>query len=523
MSEPSDQVEALDAALKVGMGLAYHAARQPEAKAIVSSFGNRSYAQLNQRTNQLLRFLRAQGLAEGSAIAVVTRNRPEFVEALSAATRGGLRFTPVNYHLTADETAYIIEDCEAAAVIYDAGLGTAEEALAQLPACKVRLAAGGNIDGFVDYDEAISPFDDSDIDNPVHGVAMFYTSGTTGRPKGVLRKGQPTPSSASARITGEAPGTVSLCTGPMYHGAPFSTNVTTPLNAGSTLVLMDRWDAEETLRLIDEHKVTHTHMVATMFHRMLQLPQETKDKYDLSSLRLVLHGAAPCPIHVKRAIIEWFGLVVYEYFSATEGGSIYLIDSETWLRKPGSVGTTFQPENTRILDEDGVELPPGETGKIYFKAPEQGRFEYYKSAEKTASSYRGDWFTLGDMGYVDEEGFLFLNGRSAETIISGGVNVYPQEVDDVLLRHPAVFDVCTVGVPNDEWGEAVKAVVQLVDGQQASQEIAESILEYAQAELPAFKRPRSVDFVDTLPRMSSGKVQRNAVRSRYWAEHDRKI
>lgn len=512
----SETLDELDVAIRSGMALAHHAANQPDALAVVSPFGERSYAQLNARTNQLVRLLRERGFGPGAAIAAVTRNRAEFVEVLSAATRGGYRFTPVNYHLTADEAAYILEDCEASAVIYDAGLGTGLEALQGVPGCTVRLAVGGVIDGFEDYDTAIQAYDESDIPDPTHGTAMFYTSGTTGRPKGVHRRGQPTPTAAGVRLTGQSPSTVSLCTGPMYHGAPFFMNVTTPVNAGSKLVLMDKWDAEETLELIEAHRVTHTHMVATMFHRLLQLPQETRDRYDLSSLVSVVHGAAPCPVHVKRAIIEWFGPVVNEYFSATEGGSIYMIDSPTWLRKPGSVGTTAQPGNTRILDEEGNQLAPGETGYLYFKAPEQGRFEYYKASEKTANSYRGDWFTLGDMGYIDEDGFLFLNGRSAETIISGGVNVYPQEVDDVLLQHPAVFDACTVGVPNEEWGEEVKAVVQLVAGEKPSDESVESILAHAKAHLPAFKRPRSIDFVDELPRMSSGKVQRKAVRARYW-------
>ncbi|MEO0435276.1 MAG: AMP-binding protein [Pseudomonadota bacterium] len=513
----------LDRALALGMGLAYHAARQPDSEAIVSHFGDRTYAELNNRTNQLVRCLRERGVGPGSAVAIVARNCSEFVEALSSATRGGFRFTPINFHLTAEEVGYIVNDCEAEAVIYDGGLGTGASALMSAPDCRVRLSMREPIEGFEDYEEALSGMCVSDIPDPQHGSAMFYTSGTTGRPKGVRRHGQPNPSSASARLTGESPNTVSLCTGPMYHGAPFATNVTTPLNAGSKLVLMDSWDAEETLRLIERHGVTHTHMVATMFHRLLQLPAETKRKYDTSSLRFVLHGATPCPVHVKHAIINWLGPIVYEYFSATEGGSIYFIDSENWLRKPGSVGTTLQPENTRILDETGSDVQSGQIGKLFFKTPSHGRFEYFKSPEKTASSYRGDWFTLGDMGYLDEEGFLYLTGRSAETIISGGVNVYPQEIDDALLQHEAVFDVCTVGVPNDEWGEEVKSVVQLATGNAQSPELARELLDHAKTLLPKFKQPRSVDFVEDLPRMSSGKVKRNAVRSTYWTSENRDI
>ena len=237
----------------------------------------------------------------------------------------------------------------------------------------------------------------------------------------------------------------------------------------------------------------------------------------------MIHGAAPCPVHVKRAIIDWFGPIVWEYYAATEGGGGFLIDSETWLEKPGSVGRTENPEGTRIIDDEGNEVPQGETGYIYFKAPEVGRFEYFKAPEKTSESYRGDWFTLGDMGYFDEDGYLYLSGRSAETIISGGVNIYPQEVDAALLQHPAVLDACTVGVPNDEWGEEVKAVVQLADGFEASEETALDIIAHAKAHLAGFKCPRSVDFAKDLPRLPSGKIQRRLVRAPYWEGRDKQI
>jgi long-chain acyl-CoA synthetase len=264
-------------------------------------------------------------------------------------------------------------------------------------------------------------------------------------------------------------------------------------------------------------------MVATMFHRLLQLPGEIRERYDTSSLECVLHGAAPCPVHVKRAIIEWLGPIVYEYYAATEGGGNFYIDSETWLAKPGSVGRTPDPDGTRIVDDQGREVPQGETGYIYFRAPEVGRFEYFKAPEKTGESYSGDWFTLGDMGYLDEDGYLFLSGRSAETIISGGVNIYPQEIDEVLLAHEAVLDVCTVGVPNDEWGEEVKAVVLLADGFEASTELADAIVAHARERLAGFKCPRSVDFASELPRLPSGKIQRRLVRAPYWEGRERQI
>jgi len=515
--------DTLEAALAAGMALAWHAARQADTLALATPFGNRTFSELNGRANALVRLLRDRGVGAGDAVAVVSRNRPEFIETLAASQRAGIRFTPVNFHLTGEEAGYVIDNCEAKAVVYDAHLGTGVDAVAHARNCLVRLAVGGRIDEFEDYETAIAPYARTDIDDPVRGSTMLYTSGTTGRPKGVYRRETPVVRSQAQAVSAGGPGAVNLCTGPAYHAAPLAFNVTAPMNAGSAIVMMDKWDPEETLRLIETHRVTHTHMVATMFHRLLQLPPEVREAYDTSSLTYIVHGAAPCPVHVKQAIIDWLGPIVYEYYAATEGGGGFFIDSETWLRKPGSVGQTPNPEGTRILDDDGQAVPQGETGTIYFKAPEVGRFEYFKSPEKTAESYRGDWFTLGDMGYFDEEGFLFLNGRSAETIISGGVNIYPQEVDAALLEHEAVLDVCTVGVPNDEWGEEVKAVVQLAEGFEPSTSLADAIIAHGRRKLAGFKCPRSVDFAEDLPRLPSGKIQRRLVRAPYWAGRDRQI
>ena len=516
--------ESADDALSQGMVLAYHAALRPDNLAVATHYGDRSFSELNGRVNQLARMLRAHDIQSGDAIAVVTRNRPEFVEAYYAAMRIGVRVTPVNWHLTGTEVGYIIDNCEAKAVIYDAGLSTGEEAAAQAANCSLRLAVGGPVPGFVDMENALGSFATTDIGDPERGSSMLYTSGTTGRPKGVYRREQPVQRSDSQqRASGDPDTDRNLCTGPAYHAAPLVFNIVAPLNAGVGVVMMDRWDAEETLRLIQEYAITHTHMVATMFHRMLQLPEAVRGGYDLSSLKFVIHGAAPCPVHVKHAIIEWFGPIIFEYYAATEGGNNFLIDSETWLQKPGSVGRAPDPESTRILDDDGVAVPQGESGFIYFRAPEVGRFEYFKAQQKTSESYRGDWFTLGDIGYFDEDGFLFLSGRSAETIISGGVNIYPQEIDAELLKHPDVADVCTVGVPSEEWGEEVKSVVQLKTGSSASRELAESVMAFARDRLPGFKCPRSVDFADDLPRLPSGKIQRRHVRAPYWIGRDKQI
>jgi long-chain acyl-CoA synthetase len=540
---PGDLEQARNA-LERGMTLAYHAARRPDNLAVISEYGDRTFAELNRRANQLVRLLRSHGIGPGDAIAVVLKNRPEFLETLSASQRAGLRITPVNWHLKADEVGYVLDNCEARAVVYDGALATAEAALREAPGCKLRLMVGGSAPGFEEYDQAIAGFDASDIDDPVRGTQMLYTSGTTGRPKGVYRGNTPAPGSQAALAGANAQAAAAaaqattrtmsaaaynpdtdrcLCTGPAYHAAPLAFNIQSPMAAGVGIVLMDRWDPEETLRLVDEYKITHTHMVATMFHRLLQLPDEVKQKYDVSSLRYLLHGAAPCPVHVKQAMMDWVGPIIYEYYAATEGGGNYFIGPEEWLRKPGSVGRSPSPENTKVLDEDGNELPAGETGTIYFKAPEVGRFEYYKAPDKTASSYRGDYFTLGDMGYLDEDGYLFLTGRSAETIISGGVNIYPQEIDEALLQHEAVQDVCTVGVPNEEWGEEVKSVVQLNPGYEPGPEMATTLIEFARSRLPGFKVPRSIDFATDLPRLQSGKIQRRTVREPYWAGRAKQI
>ncbi|MEQ8857542.1 MAG: AMP-binding protein [Pseudomonadales bacterium] len=509
----------LEKAVASGMTIAYHAAREGDRPAVVSRWGDRTFSELNGNANRLARVLRAHGLRDGDSVAVVTKNRPEFIEALAATTRTGIRFTPINYHLKGEEIGYIVDNCEARAFVADASLGRpAEEALAHAPGLRLKLACGGRLAGFDDYAGAIADEDPNDIADPCLGRRMLYTSGTTGRPKGVYRATrQPEPPQYEGTLSDYRPGAdMELCTGPAYHAAPLLIDIIQPLVSGVGVVLMDKWEAEETLRLIEQHRCTHTHMVATMFHRLLQLPEEVKAGYDLSSMRFIIHGAAPCPVHVKKAMIDWFGPIIWEYYAATEGGGGFIVGSEEWLKKPGTVGRPGPEFDNRILDDDGNELPPGQVGTIYMRAPDSGRFEYFKDTEKTGRSYRGDHFTLGDMGYFDEDGYLFLTGRTAELIISGGVNIYPQEVDNELLKHPAVLDVCTVGVPDEEWGEAVRSVVQLREGHEPSAALAEELITWARERLANFKCPRAVDFVADLPRSAAGKIQRRVVRAPYW-------
>ncbi|NOX51623.1 MAG: AMP-binding protein [Gammaproteobacteria bacterium] len=509
----------LEQAVHNGMLIAYHAQHQGDVSAVVTEYGDRTFSELNANANRLVRLLAQHGIGSGDSVAIVCKNRPEFIEILVATTRSGIRFTPINFHLRGEEIGYIVDNCDASAFIVDTSLGdVVVEAAEHAPNAKLKLCVGGEASGFIDLAAAIATFDGSDIDNPSLGSRMLYTSGTTGRPKGVYRK-QRIP---EAPIWNDTPAGYTagkdreLVTGPAYHAAPLLIDIVQALWSGVGIVMMDRWDAEQALSLIDEYKITHTHMVATMFHRLLSLPEETKAKYDISSMKFLIHGAAPCPVHVKQDMIEWFGPVVWEYYAATEGGGGFLVGSEEWLTKPGTVGRPGPEFDNKILNEEGDQVGVGEIGTIYMLAPENGRFEYYKDNAKTDKSYKGDYFTLGDMGYFDEDGYLFLTGRSAELIISGGVNIYPQEVDSEIIKHEAVYDVCTIGVPNDEWGEEVKSIVQLQPGITASTTLSDELITWARERLANFKCPRSIDYVAELPRTAAGKIQRRVVRQPYW-------
>ncbi len=512
-------LNALLAYASVGMVSAFWAQVKGDRTAVWDRFGEHSYAKINANSNRLARVLRGAALEPGDAVALFCTNRAEFVETLNATRRSGLRVTPVNWHLAADEIAYILNDCEAKALVAETRFDSIREAVRQAPGIALKLSVGGLADGFEDYESAMEGVDARDLPDPMMGSQMLYTSGTTGRPKGVYRPhGVATPPQFAGSNANYDPDTdVQMCAGPGYHAAPLAFDIAIPQASGVPIAFLgERWDTEEVFRTIQDRRVTHAHLVPIMMQRMLAAPDDLKQTYDLSSLKFLIHGAAPCPPEVKRAMIAWLGPILFEYYAGSEGGAGFFIRSDEWLKKPGSVGKRPALMRVKILDEDGNEMPSGRPGLIYHEAQKLNPFRYYKDEKKTAGAHRGDFFTLGDIGYFDAEEYLFLTGRSAEIIISGGVNIYPQEIDNEIIKHPAVEDVCTIGVPNKEWGEEVKSVVLLKAGWTPSEALKKEIIGFVRPRLAGFKAPRSIDFAAELPRSAAGKIKRGDVRKPFW-------
>ncbi|MEZ4216575.1 MAG: AMP-binding protein [Myxococcota bacterium] len=513
------------AAARVGMSLSHRASLHPERDAIRCEHGDRTFAALNARANRLLRALRARGLRAGDGVAIVSRNRPEFAEAFFACLRGGLRFTPVNWHGSEDEIAYVVADCEARALVCDAAFAPAAARAREAAGARldVRLAVGGALDAFEPFEDALAPESGDDVEDASLGDTMLYTSGTTGRPKGV-RRAPPEPDTAAVGLQlligvfdfrADA-GDVSLATGPLYHSGPLNLCLNAPLSAGVPVVLMDKWDARRMLALLERHGVTHTFCVPTMFHRLLALPEGERRACDTSRLRFVIHGAAPTPVEDKRRMIEWLGPILTEIFASTEGPGTF-VSSQEWLARPGTVGRPA-PGAVRILDERGAELPPGEVGVVHLRAAPGASFEYFKDAEKTRAAQRDGFYTVGDVGYLDDEGYLFLTGRSAELAIVGGTNVYPAEIDDVLLLHDAVEDAAAFGVPSAEWGEEIEAIVALAPDASPGDALAEALRAHCRERLPTIKIPRRIAFVERVPRSEAGKVLRRRIRDERLAQ-----
>ncbi len=481
------------------------------------------------RANQAAHALRELGLGEGDTLAVLLPNGIELIELFLAALQVGIRITPVNWHLVGPEVAYILTDSEAKAFVASerfAEVATAAADEAGFPASG-RFAVGA-IDGFRPSSDLFDGQPTSAPEGRTTGAAMHYTSGTTGRPKGVRRPLAAIDPSDMAELMGYLPnlfgiaphdGHVHLTVSPLYHTAVLMWTGNA-LALGHTVVLMDRWSAEETLRLIDRYGVTYSHMVPTQFVRLLDLPEEARARYSVASLRNMVHGAAPCPPEIKRRMIEWWGDTIQEYYAATEGGGT-LISAREWLERPGSVGTAWPGSEIRIYDDEGTQLGPGQVGTVYMQL--MADFEYKGDDAKTKANRIENFFTVGDMGELDADGYLYLRDRKSDMIISGGVNIYPAEIEGELINHPAVQDVAVFGIPHADWGEEIKAVVETPEGVEGTPEVETDILEWAATRLAKFKLPRSVDFVDALPREPNGKLIKRKLRDPYWADHQSQI
>jgi acyl-CoA synthetase (AMP-forming)/AMP-acid ligase II len=507
------------------MDLSDHGASRPEATALVMSSGETlSYGELLTRSDAAAQLLYHAGLRRGDGAAIMLLNSPEFFEIAWAAQRSGLYYTPVNTHLTFEEVDYIVDDSGAKALFIDASMTElAERLVDRNPAVTARYSVGGDLDGYLQYEKATAAMPAGGPPEPSQGTEMLYSSGTTGRPKAVHRP-LPGPEGSWAQGAvetslrdryGMTEDDVYLSPAPLYHSAPLNFTMAV-LRLGATNVVMERFDPEQCLQLIERHRVTHAQFVPTMFVRMLKLPEAVRRRYDVSSLRYVVHAAAPYPVEVKQQMMDWLGPIIYEYYGGTEGFAGTFIGPEEWLAHPGSVGRPMS--KVHVLDEDGAELAPGQAGTLYFEGGPA--FEYHNDPEKTrsVSNDRG-WRTLGDVGYVDEEGYLYLTDRATFMIVSGGVNIYPQEAENVLVMHPAVADVAVFGVPNAEFGEEVKAVVQPLEWERAGPELAEELLAHCRAHLAAYKCPRSLDFERELPRDPNGKLYKRRLRERYWEGH----
>jgi long-chain acyl-CoA synthetase len=507
-------------------------ARKHEPVQIMARSGEvLTYAEFEARANRLAHWFRRLGLKRLDHYAVFMENHPRFIECGAAGERSGLYYTYVNSYLTADELAYILNNCEAQAIITSKSrLATAREAMKSAPRVRACLVVDSPGDGerVLNLDEAMADCPSTPLEDERIGAAMLYSSGSTGQPKGILR---PLPDQSPAnplpihqffcKHWRLREGLTYLIPAPLYHSAPAAaTNLT--LRGGGTVIVMEKFDAEEMLALIERHRVQHVQVVPTMFSRLLKLPEATRRRYDLSSLELVLHGAAPCPIPVKQAMIDWLGPILLEYYSATEGMGIVTCDSHQWLAHKGTVGKAVFGE-AHILDDDGQELPPGRIGKVWFKSPVRIAYFHDEAKSAKANSADGTMSTVGDVGYLDEEGYLYLTDRAAFMIISGGVNIYPQECENLLVTHPKVADAAVFGVPNDDLGEEVKAVVQPAPGVTSGPELEAELMEFCRAHLAHLKCPRSVDFEADFPRLPTGKLYKQPLRDRYWQGHRSRI
>ena len=492
-----------------------------------------THAELEARANRLAHALRDHGLAPGDHYSIFMENNDRYLEACAAGERSGLYYTCINSYLTAEEVAYIVDNSDSQVLITSPA--KRDIALAAAKACPkltrilvVDEPGGADDDRVRDYVEATSSFPDTPIADEQLGTPMLYSSGTTGRPKGIARPLPVQPPGEMMPLFQFLTGLwhyredmIYLSPAPLYHSAPQAA-VNLTIRIGGTVVIMERFDPVEYLRLIERYQVTHSQLVPTMFSRMLKMPEEERTRFDLSSLEIAVHAAAPCPVQVKEQMIEWWGPIIHEYYGATEGLGFTACNSEEWLAHKGSVGKVMLGD-LHILDDEMNELPMGQPGTIWFKTATP--FEYHNDPDKTAESTSpdGTMTTVGDVGYVDEDNYLYLTDRKTFMIISGGVNIYPQETEDLLITHPKVADAAVIGVPNDDLGEEVKAIVQPMPGVEPNDEFTEELLAFCREHLSRQKVPRTIDYRDELPRLPTGKLYKRKLRDEYWGEGQQKI
>ncbi|MEZ5559016.1 MAG: AMP-binding protein [Pseudomonadales bacterium] len=504
--------------------------------ALIDERGSTTWGQLNGRSNQLVHALRSLGLDPGDTIAVYAGNCREFYEIMMAAGHCGLIYVPVNWHFSAEELAYVIADSGARVLLAEGPLLDTARAAAgrgETPALEtciaIRSAAATDM---LDYEALLAAYPESEPEDQSAGGPMFYTSGTTGRPKGVrsstfaagggLQMLEMIGAGLSQMLQIPPDGTTYVC-GPVYHSAQWAFSFL-PLLTGSRVLMRHRFDPAESLRLIDEHAVTNVHLVPTQFHRLLRLDDATRSTFSGASLKIVWHGAAPCPPEVKRRMIDWWGPVIAEYYGSTEGSIVTTASAGEWLARPGTVGKPTALAQVTIRDDGGNPLPVGEPGQIYVKNLMGSDFEYHNEPEKTAAVHlEAATYTFGDIGYLDADGYLYLSDRKIDMIISGGVNIYPAEIEAVLVTHPAVEDAAVFGIPNEEFGEEVKAAVTLRPGHVPGEDLSNALIAHCRAHLAGYKAPRSIDYEREMPRHETGKLYKRVLRDRYWQGSGRRI
>ncbi len=515
------------------MTISTYAKKFPDKAAVIMAGSGEqvTFKELDQRSQQIARLWRENGLKAGDHVAVFMENNCYYHAVVWAALRSALYITPVNRYLTAEEAAYVVDDCGARSLVTSSVMGEVANELRQLtPKCETYYMVGDPAEGYQSFEAAIATQDPHPLDEEKWGMIMFYSSGTTGRPKGIFR---PAPDSSF-----DSPGflfggfailyrfdetSTYLSPAPLYHSAPlgFSTSV---LGVGGTVIVLEKFDPILALESIEKYQVTHSQWVPTMFTRMLKMPEEERNRFDLSSQEVAIHAAAPCPVEVKRQMIDWWGPVIYEYWGATEGTGKTMITSEEWLERPGSVGKAVLG-TLHICDDEGNELPSGEIGVLYADLPAMP-FEYFGDPAKTKTAVNPEhpsWATVGDMGYLDEEGYLYLTDRKSFMIISGGVNIYPQEIENAMIMHPKVGDIAVFGVPNEEFGEEVKAVVQPAEGIAPDEDLTKELMNFAREHIAHYKCPRSIDFIEEMPRLPTGKLYKRKLRDQYWGEGKSRI